>query len=229
MKKFMKNIKVFCCGLFMGVAGIIPGVSSGTVAVVAGVYQELIESFRSLVSRNQPKLNPILFLLTLFSGMAIATFLFANVMNLLLSRYPDQMKIFFVGLIIGTIPLLYRKVQSHELNERFKPNHLVIYIIAFVASFYIVLYFGQSQTETEPIRILNPSTILLVFLAGFVSSGTGLVPGISGSMVLLSIGMYSTLMTALEEFNWPILLILAFGALIGFILQSWDFSLVQRS
>lgn len=213
------SLQTFLSGTFMGTAGLIPGVSSGTVAVIAGVYDKLIESFSAIITPKQNKLKPGIFLTTLLSGMVIATFLFASIIDNLTSTFPNQMNVFFIGLIIGTIPLLYykaNKAKNGYIDNGFNPFYIIPLIICFLL---IILLDATQNTSGEPITNLTLNIAILIFISGFLSGGAGIIPGISGSMILLSIGMYPSLIHSLsiDNINWPFLIILASGALSGLI------------
>ena len=203
-------IRRFLTGVFMGIAGLIPGVSSGTIAVVAGVYRDLIEAISHMTTR-QRKLHHFLFLINLFSGMIIATLLFARFIEYLISVYPSQLNLFLIGLIIGTIPSL----SKSAFDEKPRVNDLVIILLTLIL---VLALQHVSPVPAEPILVLSMQTAVMVFLAGFLAGGAGLIPGVSGSTILLMIGMYATLITAIRGFNWPILLLLTAGVLIGFVI-----------
>ncbi len=201
----------------MGIAGIIPGVSSGTVAVISGVYPEMISSLNALTTKKMKKRGPALFLVILVVGMGLATFLFAGIMERLMAVEGERMSLFFIGLIIGSIPLLYRKMQTYGHHDRLKPLRLIPMMAAFMLVFWINTHQGEPR---QPLTSVTFAVIAVMFLAGIISSAAGLFPGISGSMVLLALGIYSTMIHALTNFHLILLIALALGAFSGFILCS---------
>ena len=203
-------IRRFLTGAFMGIAGLVPGISSGTIAVVAGVYRDLIEAISSITTR-QRKLRHFLFLANLFSGMIIATLVFGRFIDYLIEVYPSQLNLFLIGLITGTIPSL----SKSAFDKKAQVNDLVVILLTLVL---VLALQYVSPVPADPIEVLSPQTVLMVFMAGFLAGGAGLIPGISGSAVLLMIGMYATLISAIRGFNWPVLLILTGGVLIGFVI-----------
>jgi len=215
--RFMGVVKTFVAGLFMGVAGLVPGVSSGTVAVVAGVYQRMIDAFGSFFSKGKEKARHLLFLVPLIAGVVIATFIFANVVERVLKTYPNQVSMFMIGLIIGTTPVLYKKVRKMGEGEQFHVRNLLPLLFALVLVVWLNL---PDRAATTPLEETSVRTFALLFMAGFLAAGTGLVPGISGAMVLLVIGVYATLISAISAVNWPLLIAIATGALAGFIVFS---------
>lgn len=207
MSKFANPIKLALTGAFIGVVGLIPGVSGGTVAVIAGIYDELIGALRGIMHRGQ-RIKQLYFLLPLMAGCVAAVFLFAQIIDHMLLKYPDQMNIFFVSLIIGTIPFLYRRASGKKFNP------LLMAPLAISFTLLVALFLAQPEMDFN-ITGLDTRAVLLVFAAGFLSTATVIIPGISGSMILVLIGMYSTMIAAVRDFNLPILLVLAAGALFG--------------
>lgn len=202
--------KLFVLGMFMGIAGLVPGISGGTVAIIAGIYDELIAALRGLMRRPVEWRKLLPFLLPLSAGCVAAVFLFAQIIDFMLLEYPNQMNMFFVGLIVGTVPFLYQRAAG----KHFKPLLMLPLAVSFVL---LVMLFMATPETTAPITSLNPTAILLVFTAGFLSTATVIIPGISGSMILVLIGMYSTMITAIRDFDLAVLLVLAFGALVGLL------------
>lgn len=215
---YISQIKLFVTGLFMGTAGLIPGVSSGTVAVICGVYEEMIKSFKALTTKKERKLKPIVFLVILFSGIIVSSFITAFIIEYLMTNFPIYTQLFIIGLIIGTIPLLYRKTKS---SDKEKQNIVLFKLIPFIIGIGIVLWVGMIKTERIDINIqLSLTTLILLFFAGFVASGTGIIPGVSGSMVLLALGLYNPLIAAINQRHIVFLLVLASGAFVGFVFFS---------
>lgn len=209
-RSFIQPIRLALVGAFIGVAGLVPGISGGTVAVIAGIYDELIGALRGLLRRRVQWRKQLLFLLPLAAGCVAAVFLFAQVIEFMLHEYPNQMGMFFVGLIVGTVPFLYRRAAGNQ----FKPAHILPLAICFTL---LVLLLLAKPEPRAVITSLDLYTTLLVFAAGFISAATAIIPGISGSIVLYLIGMYATLIASIRDFNLPVLLILAVGAVIGLL------------
>lgn len=203
--------KRFLTGIFMGAAGLMPGVSSGTIAVITGIYDDMILSVNYITGREKGKKKHVLFLVNIIAGLILATLLFARFIDHLLILFPAYMSLFFIGLILGTFPMLY---------NRAKPGRIVTKYWGFsLLGLILVLFFGQADnaSATVPETTVVSSAVIALFLAGFLSVGAGLIPGISGSMVLILIGAYSTMISALSEFDLVLLLSMGAGALIGFL------------
>ncbi len=215
--RFTGVAKSFIAGLFMGVAGLVPGVSSGTVAVVAGVYQKMIDAFGSFLSKGKEKARHLLFLLPLVAGVVIASLVFANFVDRVMDLYPNRVNMFMIGLIVGTTPVLYKKVKKMNEGEHFNMWNLLPLFLALVLVVWLNL---PDRTASMPMQEASFRTLSLLFVAGFLAAGTGLIPGISGAMVLLAVGIYATVITAISAMNWPFLAALGLGALFGFIIFS---------
>ncbi len=208
IKNISRPAYLIIAGMFVGAASLTPGVSSGTVAVIAGIYDELIYTLRGFTSLRAQWRKHLSFVLPLLTGVALAAFLFARVIDYLLLHYPGQLNLFFVGLILGTIPFLYHRAAGKKLN----PLLLLPLVIGFIVPVLLLL---TGEQTSPPITSLDAQAALKIFIAGFVSAAPGIVPGISGSTVLVLIGMYSTLITAMRDFNTAIIAVLVLGALVG--------------
>ena len=208
--RLLHPIKIALIGAFIGLVGMIPGTSGGTVVVIAGVYEELIASFHGLLRRGERR-KQLPFLLPLAAGCVAAVFLFSRIINDVLMLYPRQLNMLFAGLLIGSVPFLYRRATQ----KRFR----FIYLLPMALSFVLLSLLVANQPETTDAALVTPDaiTLLKVFGAGFISAATAIIPGVSGSMILLLTGMYSTVISAISDFNLIILLVMAFGALVGFL------------
>lgn len=199
-------------GTLIGAANTIPGVSGGTIAVITRLYDDLIASvggfFRTGWKRN------VRFLLPILLGVAVGIGVVAQGIDYLLVTFPLQTAFFFMGLILGSVPFLMRIT----LRERFRP----IYALPFALTFAILLVMSLvgRPPASEPITELTLASGLLIFGAGVVASATMVVPGISGSFVLLLIGMYSTFIRAVGDLNIPVLAVLLPGFAVGIVLVS---------
>ena len=200
----------------MGIAAIIPGVSSGTVAVLLKFYDKLIDAVDTIVSFKKGFITAGLFVVLIYGGNFLALFTLAGPMNDLLENFPNEMKLFFIGLIIGSMPLIINKIQEQGKTNIFQLKLIIPFIVS--AGFLIALnIFTGEDTHADPIRILTIGNSFLIFFTGLIASATAIIPGVSGSMVQLAIGMYPTFTYALEEINIPILVVLFFGMALGLV------------
>lgn len=199
-------------GFFIGITDLIPGVSGGTIAFILGIYEELLSSISGFFSRNWKK--HIGFLLPLAIGMGGTLLIFSRLIEYLLKNYHAQMQFFFLGLIIGVLPLITRQANA---KRNFKFGHYLLLII--VGAALASLSFIHPQ-EPEVITKLTSSNALGLFLAGWAGSMAMLLPGLSGSFVLLLLGVYSTAISALSNFNLPIIIVIGAGVMVGFVVSS---------
>lgn len=212
----IETVKLFFIGIILGVANVIPGVSGGTLAVVFNVYDRLI----NVISLNVKKIiSEWKFLLPLALGMGAGIIGFSKILTFLFENYPMQTNLFFVGIIAGSIPLVYRKIKSsmQEISEKSKKPYLST-IICFLVALAIMIvmtvfkdFSGSSVIYTE----LSGSLFLLLLVSGALGAVAMIIPGISGSFLLLAIGTYATVIGSVSDFNIPLMIPTAIGILLG--------------
>ena len=223
VKDFMiESIKLFFVGIILGVGNVIPGVSGGTIAVVFNIYDRLI----NVISLNIKKIiSEWKFLLPLGLGMVAGIIGFSKVITFLFENYPMQTNLFFVGIITGSIPLIYRKIKSsmNEISSEKKKPYLST-IICFVISLAIMIVmtvFKDISTSTIIYTELTMPLFFILMASGFLGAIAMIIPGISGSFLLLAIGTYATVIGSLSDFNIPLMIPTAFGILIGLLFGAY--------
>ncbi|SER37801.1 putative membrane protein [Gracilibacillus ureilyticus] len=199
-------------GMIMGASDVVPGVSGGTIAVVLGIYDRLIEAINGLFSKDFKK--HLLFLIPLGVGILTAVFLLAGLIEWLFEHHPGPTQFAFLGLIIGVLPFLF---NQSEAKKNFKVNHYVFILIgmAIVGS----MVFFQSG-EPEPVTDFTSMTYLWILGSGFIASAAMILPGISGSFLLYVIGSYTTIISAIKDLNITVILTAGVGILLGILLMS---------
>ncbi|SDY47578.1 putative membrane protein [Evansella caseinilytica] len=202
-------------GAMMGLCDLIPGVSGGTVAVMLGIYDQLIAAINGLFSKKWKK--HLLFLLPLGCGMVITILSFSKLIKWLLHHYHGPTMFFFLGLIAGIVPLLVKRAR---VKERFRGGHYIVLLLAVSLLGLMAYWESVSGKEAEVISSLTGATGIQLFLSGSLASVSMLLPGISGSMVLLLLGVYDTAIDALATFNLPIIIVIGAGVIIGFFVSS---------
>ncbi len=208
----MKYIINLLKGMVIGISNIIPGVSGGTMAVVMGIYDKIIHSVNNFF--KDVKKN-ILFLGTLAIGAITGILLFTNVIDYLIKNYNEQTNFFFIGLIMGTIPLLY----SRAIKTKIKAGNLTALIVGFV----IVAALGileKINPEAALLSSIFKANSIGFFIAGFIAAATMILPGISGSFILLLIGLYEPIIESVKNFNLLNIGLVGFGVLVGFLLMT---------
>ena len=206
-------ITLFFKGIFMGIADAMPGISGGTIALLLGIYEELIESiselkislFSKLINKGfksfWEKLNGN-FLLVLVSGIGISLISFVKISASFLESFPLFIWSFFLGLIFATVYVIYKLInQWHNLNFFF----LIISIIfsIFLSSF--------SAYDTDEI------SLLYILFSGIIASSAMILPGISGSLILVILGVYAYLIKALDNLELIVIFTFISGAIIGLL------------
>ena len=196
-------------GAAIGAANTVPGVSGGTIAVITGVYARLITALGGVVSRrwrqHAATLAPIA------AGLVVGVAAFAHLVEWALSNAPEPTALFFVGLILGSLPV----VTHHIVGARPRAIDLLL----FATTLGLLVYMGLASPNAfaPPILAVTRQNWWLLSAVGAVAAATMIVPGISGSFVLVLLGRYSTLIFAISDFNVPVLALIAAGAFVGLI------------
>ena len=199
-------------GVLIGTSDLIPGVSGGTIAVILGFYERLIAAISGFFSREWKK--HLGFLIPLGIGVGAALLLLSRVMKWLLAEHPQPTFFFFLGLILGILPFLWKEADG---SRNFKPVHYVILLIATAA----VACTGFFKPEDHsPVIELSLSSGIFLFFAGWLGSMAMILPGISGSFVLLLLGAYPTAIHALSSLDIPLIAVIGSGVIVGFIVSS---------
>ena len=206
----------FLRGVLIGIAEVIPGVSGGTLALITGIYSRLLNNidllFKSLRNITNPKIMARAlmalewkFLIPVFIGMAIALITTASFMEGLLESNPIELRAVFAGLVAAGIYIPYK--MSVKVNgDNWGLRDYLLALIGALAAFFLT---GLPQGEVS-----NPGPILIFFSAAIAICAL-VLPGISGSFLLLTIGMYSATIGALNDRDLQYLFIFALGALLG--------------
>lgn len=177
--------------MVIGVANIIPGVSGGTMAVSMGIYDTLIHCVTHLFSEFKKSLQ---FLIPIFLGAGIALVGLSFVIEFLFANYPLPTNLLFIGLIVGGLPAIGKKVKGNKIQ--------VGHVIAFLAFFALVVgmaALGGTEGNAADLS-LSIASVIKLFFVGVIASATMIIPGVSGSMVLLLLGYYNPILTTINSF-----------------------------
>ena len=216
----MKNkIVLMIKGFLFGIANIIPGVSGGTLALTMGVYEDLIESISHFFKDVKKSLK---FLCVFGLGAVLSILLMSKVISLSLDKFPFPTTLFFVGLIIGGIPLLTRKARKNKV----KPFNVLLFLITF--GIVIGMAFMQEGNNVVSLSNVTPWMMFLLFIVGMVAAATMVIPGISGSLLLMLLGFYEPILNTIKNiisFNnfWHnafVLIPFGIGCLLGIVVIS---------
>lgn len=203
---------LFLKGMAMGISDLIPGISGGTIALLLGIYKDFISSLKSinyksfiyLVRLDFKKLNNQLnlcFLLPVFFGILSSIFIFSSLISFLLLDYKVLLFSFFFGLIF---------FSSIRLISSLKPTSTLDFFTVFVGLVIGLSFFFVSSLSTS-------NSIFSIFLAGFIAISAMLLPGISGSYILLILGKYEFMLDSISSFNGINILIFSLGAITGIL------------
>ena len=210
MRHFSQYLILFCKGLAIGAADVVPGVSGGTIAFVSGIYIELIDTIKSVniqALRVLKSQGPAAawrhingnFLVVLLSGILTSLFSLAVVMQFLLAEHPLPLWSFFVGLIVGSVIYLLRQYRFAHWRE----------YLLFVTG--IAIAWGISVAPSVQLE----GTLATMFFAGSIALCAMILPGISGSFILMLLGLYPVFIGAIAELQLDILMVFGLGGIIG--------------
>ena len=225
MKKILNIIIDFLKGIAIGISNVIPGFSGGTMAVILKVYERFISAINNVTKHLWLAIKDIW---AVFIGMILGVVLASYTIIYALNAFPIQTVMLFVGLIIGSMPMIYDNLKSYKKeNEKLIGIKEVIVFIIF-AAIVVVLPFLNVRPGVGEVSVV---TYIMVFLMGIVSASTMIIPGISGSLVLMIFGYYIIIIdnvkaaiSAVLHFRFSgagisllILLVFGIGCVIGAI------------
>ena len=198
-------------GVVIGIANAIPGVSGGTMMVIMKVFDRLLGA----VTLNLKKLREnFVFLLTIFIGMGIGVILSAKVLSICFENYYVQTQFFFMGVVLGSLPMIY-KVATEK--QKFSAVHIIPFLIG-VGTIIGVTVVSMSMDANSVRDSLDIGTFLYLTIICIVAAAAMIMPGLSGSLVLLILGGYQTVIQAVDEMNIPILIPVGIGIILGVVL-----------
>ena len=240
MKWFLDVLR----GMVIGLANVIPGVSGGTMMVSMGIYNKLIYSINNLFKKFRECFR---ILLPYLVGMGIAIVLGSVALKVAFEKYPLPTNTLFIGLILGSLPIILRQIKGAKINAA----HVLIFLV--FAALVIVpkaianrTLVGENVNGASQALTLDVGHIIIYFLLGVIASASMVIPGISGSMMLKIFGYYEPIVTqalggtfkdAIPSGNWSmvlhnvgVLLPFAVGIVVGifgvaklieFLLKKW--------
>ncbi len=184
-------IKLILKGAMMGVANIIPGVSGGTMAVSMGIYDKIIHAATHLVSEFKKSMK---LLLPIVLGMALGIVVLARILEYMFARVPLQTNLLFIGLIIGGLPAITKKVKGKTIRL----GHILVCLLFFGVVAGLAMMGEQEGAAADlSFNIIN---IVKLFGVGIVTSATMVIPGVSGSLMLMLMGYYNPILNEVNDF-----------------------------
>ncbi len=184
-------IKDVLKGMVIGIANVIPGVSGGTMMVAMGIYDKLIHCITHLF--REFKKN-VLFLLPIAIGMGIAIIASSFTIEKMFDILPFQTSLLFVGLVVGGLPAMWKNVKGKKII----PGHMVAFAL-FFAVVVVMALLGEKEGNAADLSF-NMVNVLKLFAVGIVAAATMVIPGVSGSMMLLLMGYYNPILSAINDF-----------------------------
>lgn len=212
--KLGKDIAVALKGFGMGAANVVPGVSGGTIALITNIYSEIVEALNSFsdISTWKDLFHGRFgsfwerihgrFLLALAAGVLLSVFSLAKFMTYALENHPVLTWAFFFGLIIASAVLMLKDVKGWKIRDGI--------IVALGAALGVIVC-TLSPTQT-------PDDLWFIFICGAIAICTMILPGISGSFILVILGKYDYIMQAVGDLNWPVLIVFGLGCVIGLLM-----------
>lgn len=209
----MELVKKILRGMLIGVANVIPGVSGGTMMVSMGIYDTIILCITHLFSQFKKSVKT---LLPYLLGMLLGIFALAGLLGFLFDHYPLPTNTAFIGLILGGLSPLIRKIERRKINFGC--------VIAFAAFFGLIIWMAcMGPVQNAESVTMSAGQMLILLVMGAIASATMIIPGVSGSMVLMLLGYYTPVINALNSFKTavfsadfaamvqPLLVLLPFG------------------
>lgn len=224
MKKIKENIILGVKGFIMGIANIIPGVSGGTLALTLGIYERFIGAISHFFSNLKENIK---FLLPIAIGLCLAILSMSRVIDYSYEHFPIPTTLFFVGLVIGGIPMLYHKVKGKKEGKQISSWTILLMTFSLVI---VMAFADQLFGTTAKVNLsgLDLWGYIILFFVGMIAAATMVIPGVSGSLVLMLLGYYYPILkvvkslTKFENLGENIMIagIFGVGVLVGIVLIS---------
>lgn len=215
MRKSKDYLLLALKGMGMGAADVVPGVSGGTIAFIVGIYEELIDSIKSINLKTIKLIFTLRwvaffkaingsFLFSVLAGILISVFSLAKLITWLLETHPILVWSFFFGLVLASTYFVSKQIEIWDWKR------WLSFVIGAGTAYYITI---ATPAQT-------PDSLLFIFMCGAIAICAMILPGISGSFILLLMGKYEFIMNAVKSLDIVIIVIFAVGAAIGLILFS---------
>ena len=226
-------VQLLFIGIAIGMANVIPGVSGSTMAVVFNIYDRFVNA----ITLNIKKLiENRRFVIPVVGGMALGVLLFSKLITVLYENFPVQTDYFFTGLIIGSITMLLSFMTKKQYGQKFTAKKTISFVICALAGFAVLIGFGLLGSDVDTAKEISKSLpqwtfplALHIFAAGFVGAIAMIIPGISGSLLMLIMGVYPLVMKSIPALFVPSQTLRAFflllpngiGVLAGLLCGAW--------
>jgi putative membrane protein len=193
--KFFQEIRNFFNGVIFGWVQIVPGVSAGTIAIILGFYDQLLDSINNFRKNYKKSLR---FLIPLGLGAGIGIVLFSSITDFLITNYSFPTMLFFIGLIVGIIPPIFSIVK--EPGQKLKLKEILLIVIPIIV--LVAVSHLTTAEVTDPAQVvagIGLPYMLFILLVGVIAAASLIIPGLSGSFVLLLFGIYPLAIYAVSQ------------------------------
>ncbi len=200
----MSFIINFFKGILIGAGGILPGISSGVLCVVFGIYENLIDSILYFFKDKKKNFK---FLIPILLGGLVGVILVSNVLKIFLHKFPLQTKAVFIGLIIGGIPLIIKQIKK---KSNIKMINLIYLLFALLLGIFMVYLDGNMD-----ITVYKDINFVYLFISGLLMSIGVVVPGVSSTVILMLLGVYDIYLMGIANMYLPVLIPIGIGVVVG--------------
>ena len=204
----------FWKGIIVGLGGVAPGLSGSVLLIIFGLYQRTLDALGNLFSGFRKQIR---FLLPLVCGMFLGVLLFSRVIDFFLGNYEMPTRFCFLGLILGTLPMVWQEVKKEGFSLGYYP---VILLSAALGTWFFTVNPNAFPQVTEP-------TLVQCLLLGVAVAATAIVPGVDPAVFLSTLGFYEMYVSALANLEWSILIPMVGGLAVGAVgiscAMSWLF------
>lgn len=218
MKKVLGYLKLILCGMVFGVANVIPGVSGGTMLVVFGIYDQLTEA----ISGVKAIIKNIVFLIFFGAGAGVGILGFASLIKYLFDNFGVQTDMYFIGLILGSVPMIYHMGTA---EKKVKPLCILPLVLAMCVVIGLTMLNGYMEANelipaAEAVEGFSAFMTVKLLVCAFIAAVAMIIPGLSGSFVMMLLGVYNTVINAIQikALNFYVIIPVGVGVLLGVIL-----------
>lgn len=207
----MQFLSNFIKGIFIGIGAILPGISSGVICIVLGLYEKLLDSILNFFKDIKTNIK---FLLPIGFGGICGTVLFSNILVYFFNTVPTPTKSLFIGLLLGSIFLLYKTESktSVEFSNK-KISSYISFFVCFIIGISLIYIENHFVVSNEYVQ--NNFDYLFLVLSGFFMSIGIVIPGVSSTVILMILGVYDTYLGAVSIINMNVLFPMIIGVIIG--------------
>lgn len=206
---------IFFKGIIVGIGGVAPGLSGSVLLIIFGLYQKTLNALGTIFINFKKNIR---FLLPLVAGMFVGVLLFSKIIDFFLNNYEMPTRFCFLGLILGTLPMVWSEVKKEGFSKK--------YYILILLSVCVGTWFFTANPDAFP-QVTDPN-LLQCILLGVAVAATAIIPGVDPAVFLSTLGFYEMYVSALADIDTQILLPMLIGLAIGAIVISFGMSLLFK-